>query len=214
MKLLRDCCNIAPTLLEISSNLIRNCFEILKLSTNRSVTLNFRKHFQTTVRWPYTFENTFKKPFGYSKLSENTFDSPLGYSKKLTFLCVLHVFSTFAFSLESPSRFTFSSLLSLFRIVFRSLTAPLCLPSLSFRLSDLSLDAPGTLQSLPWVSRGSLFGSMAAPWTVQGRSRACFERPEGLFSVLVRSRAAQSLKTLEKVVEKTLGSNKTIEKTF
>ena len=84
------------------------------------------------------------------------------------------VFSTFAFSLESPSRFIFSSLLSLFRIVFRSLTAPLGLPRLSFRLSDLSLDAPGTLQSLPWVSRGSLFGSMAAPLTVLGRSRASF----------------------------------------
>ena len=151
---------------------------------------------------------------GYSKLSENTFNSPLGYSKQLTFHCVLHGFFNIRMFHRIAFQIHFSSLLSLFRIVFRSLTAPLGLPRICFRLSDLSLDAPGTLQSLPWASRGSLFGYMAAPWTVQGRSRACFGRPEGLFSVLVRSRAAQSLKRLEKAVEKTLGSNKTMEKTF
>ena len=146
-----------------------------------------RKQVKKTVRLPYTFKITFKKPCGDSKLSENTFNSPLGYSKQLTFHCVLHGFFNIRMFHRIAFQIHFSSLLSLFRIVFRSLTAPLGLPSLSFRPFRLvfrsltapwglqrlafqvcgrSFDAPGTLQSLLWVSRG-LF-SVLAP--LQSRS--------------------------------------------
>ena len=65
------------------------------------------------------------------------------------------VFATFAFSLESPSRFSVSCLVTLFRFVFRSLTPPLGLPRLSFR-------------------------SLTSPWTLQGRSRDAPEPALGL----------------------------------
>ena len=124
------------------------------------MTLHFRKHFQKTL--------------GYSKLSENTFDSPLGYSKKLTFPYVLHGF----FDIRIFTRIAFQILCFVscdpLSVCFSLLDPSFGPPEALFSLSDLSLDAPGTLQSLPWVSRGSLFGSMAAPLTVLGRSRACF----------------------------------------
>ena len=69
------------------------------------------------------------------------------------------VFSTFACSIESPSRFTFR----LFWASFGSFFVP---------------------WPLLWASRGSVFGSLTSPWTLQGRSRACRGPPEALFSVI------------------------------